>query len=397
MPRTGKIIATLAAIAFFSAGAETARSFGGTDAGKVSSPPPRSVSDTRSRTSAAPSSRTTADIHAALESGRPREALEMLNSRTTDLRPVEKHSLEGRAYYLSGDLRQARHKLKAAVDERPKHAEDLYWLGRTYAKSNSPTLAATYYQRASWSGLDTADLHYDWAVALKEAGQLLGNISRRPQPGEEDQRLTCGGFVREGLVIGEVPSQQGWVIVSPVNSAIYQVHRALALEPEQPEALLLSGEVWLAVKREKEAALAFARAFERLSKAEDLSRCHAGWAASLLALGDVAGYLKHARKGMQALGAVDSTAMAACFASAAGAMARRGDLPKQIRYLTLSVELWPRVDRLIELADALVMAQRTHEANQYLKKALAQNPSAQERREIRQRLPRGSRLTPSTP
>ncbi len=320
----------------------------------------------------------------------------MLNARTTDLPPVERRSLEGRAYFLSGDLRQARHKLEAAIDERPKNAKDLLWLGRTYAKSDSPTLAATYYQRAYWSGLDTAELHYDWAVALQDSGQLLGNIVRRPQPTEENQRLACGDFIHEGLVIGETPLQQGWVIVCPVNSAIYQVHRVLALEPNLPEALLLSGEVWLAVKREKEAALAFAQAIDHLNKPDHLARCHAGWAASLLALGDVSGYLKHAREGMQAQGEVDSEAMADCLANAADAMARRGDLQKQIRYLTLSVELRPSVDRLIELADALKMAQRTHEAKQYLEKALAQDPSAHEQREIRKRLPRHAQLTPST-
>ena len=89
---------------------------------------------------------------------------------------------------------------------------------------------------------------------------------------------------------------------------------------------------------------------------------------------------------MQGTGGVDNEKFANCYERAAREAAGRGDLQREIRYLTFAVELKPEVDRLLSLADALLMAQRTLDAPRYLQQALEMNPTKKQRRAIQQRL-----------
>ncbi len=337
----------------------------------------------------------TTEPHAALAAGDPRRALEMLESRTLRLPLAERHSIEGRARFLLGDYALARRKLKSATRLRPAHAWDLYWLGRAYAASGMPALAATNFQEAHWNGLETADLHYHWALVLKSLNESLGKISQRRWPNDDTQPTKPGTRALGGLVVGPVLSRPGWVIISPPNSAIYQVHRAIALDPERGDALLLCGEIWAAADRHETAVSMFENAARRL-KEEDLTQCHQCWAASLLAMGDFDGYLTQTRKSMRLTGGVDSVLLAQCYDRVAREVARRGDLKRQIRYLTLSAELDPDVDRLIILADALLQAQRSGDAAGYLRQALQHNPTRGQRRKIQQRLQLTAYLSGST-
>ncbi|MBN2559434.1 MAG: tetratricopeptide repeat protein [Phycisphaerae bacterium] len=338
----------------------------------------------------APSSSSTqvrhpSDAHAALAAGDGRRALKLLNSRTLQLTPAERSSLEGRAHFLLGDHATARRKLESALRLRPKHAPDLYWLGRVYESAGMPALAASRFEEALWGGLDTADLHYHWAVVLKSLNQLLGDIAQRRCPKDAATPPLPGAFALGGLVVGPVPSRPGCVIVSPQNSAICQVHRSLELDPKRGDALLLCGQIWAAVNRHEQAVPAFAKAAELL-KHDDLAKCHRDWAASLLTLGDFDAYLEHASEQLRLSGGGDSSGLARCYDRTAREVAQRGDLARQVRYLTTAVELEPKVNRLIALADALLQSQRANDAARYLRTALELDPTRRQRGQIQQRL-----------
>ncbi len=326
------------------------------------------------------------DARTALAAGDARRALAMLDSTVPRLPPAERLSIEGRAHLLLGNHALARRKLKEAVHLRPKHPADLYWLGRAYAACGAPALAASRFQEANWNGLDTAELHYHWAVALKSLGKLLGTVSRRQWPGDAESPPTPGSFVSRGLVVGPAPDRPGWVIVCPPNSALYQVHRALESDPQWGQALLSGAEVWAAADRHRQAISLFAKAARHLEGEDLQARCHDSWADSLLALGDLDGYLERARRRIRSSDNIDSAHLSQCYDRAAGQAAQRGDLRRQIRYLTFAVELEPAVHRLITLADALLQAQRSGDAHRYLQTALEQNPSRQQRRQILARL-----------
>jgi tetratricopeptide (TPR) repeat protein len=335
-----------------------------------------------------PSEQQLAAVQAALDAGEARKALDLLESRTLELSPDERSSLEGWAYFLLGDYSQARRRLESAVRSHPRHGPDLYRLGRVYEADGAPALAAEQFQQAHLVGLSTAELHFHWAVALQASGELLGEVSRCQVPPGTEAPLKPGDFACGGVVLMAAPAKTGWVVVSPPRSALYQVQQALRQDGDRGETLLLAAEVWAAAKRHQEAVADFAKAAEQLKATTMLLRCHAGWAESLLALGDLEGYLQHCGDRMRLAGAApaDSLSLAQCYAKAATAVARRGELQRQIHYLAMSVELDPEVDRLIELADALTAAQRTGEAVDCLRKALERSPAPQQQQEIRRRL-----------
>lgn len=324
-------------------------------------------------------------VLASLDEGDGQRALDLLRSRALELPFEEQSLLEGRAYLLLGDLPNARRRLESSARDRLADPVAVYWLGRVYEADGAAALAAVQYQRANWNGLATADLHYHWASVLKTSGQLLGEATQR-ECSEEAAPPKTGEFALGGLVVGPVRANTRRLLVSSPESAVYQVHRALALEPERGDALLLAAEIWAALQRHEEAVAMFAKAAERLQNKKDLSRCHDKWAASLFAMGDFEAYLKHTTERMRVVGEVDAADLARCYARAAEALARRGDLQGQIRYLTLSAELKPDVDRLVELSDALRAAQRFDEAQERLRRAMSQKPSSAQEREIRRRL-----------
>ena len=337
--------------------------------------------------------RPSSEARAALAAGDAKRALELAESDTLRLSPAERFSIAGEAYFLLGDYPEARRKLEAALRQRPNNASDLYWLGRVQAAAGLPALAAARYEEAAWNGLDTADLHYRWALALKAGNELLGKITQYPPEKNAKEAPAPGTFTARGLVVGPVPSRPGWIVVSPPSSAIYQVHRAIELDAGQGDALLLCGEIWAAVNRHEQAAAAFARAAEHVD-AKDLAKCRQEWAASLLVLGDLDGYLEQTKLRLSAAGNVDSAELARSYDQAAREAARRGDLQRQIRYLTQAVELDEAgVDRLIGLADALMQVQRVEDAARYLRTALQHSPSRKQRKDIAERLQQATYLT----
>lgn len=323
--------------------------------------------------------------HAALADGQPQRVLDLLDSHAVQLPLAERRSLEGRAHFLLGDYSKARKQLESAVGLRPNHAEDLYWLGRTYVASGLPSLAAAQFEEASWNGLRTADLHYHFATALLAMNQPLGRVSQKHVPEKQREPAEPGCFALGGFVIGYVPTRLGRVIVSPPNSAIYQVHRALALDGDRGEAWLLAGRIWSDAGRHEQAVACFARAAHKLPQSQ-AGAAYEGWATSLLALGDLDGYLEQSWQYLRLKGDNEAVELAKCYDRAASEMARRGDLKRQIRYLKLGADLDPQVERLVTLADALLQGRKPDDAIECLKLALAQKPDRAQRQKIEQRM-----------
>lgn len=333
-----------------------------------------------------------AEILKALSDEDGVRALAALRSPLLDLPPDERCTLEGRAYLLLGERGQARRRLESAVQARPTDADSLYWLGRAYQMTDAPVLAAAQFEKASWNGLDTAELHYRWAESLAEAGEILGEPIQRRLSSKEAANTKIGKFTRDGLVVGV--GEAGAIVVSPPNSALYQIERALALEPQDVRSLLLCAELWARTNNHAQAVEYFQKAGKRLDASDkgaaDAVRCHAGWAESLLAAGDLDGCLEHARAAADrdADKGAATDKLARAYSRAAQEAALRGDAPRQIRYLTLSTELRPAVDEMLSLADALAATQQRAAAKRCLQDALDHDPSVAQRSQIRQRLAR---------
>lgn len=338
----------------------------------------------RAETRKAADARYPSPVHKALAQGDPRLALQLLEARTTHVAPVDHHSLAGRAYLALADFPAARGELTSAVRMRPNDAGDQFALGQALLGCKAPSMATTRFELAYWHGLDTADLHHNWAVALCDSGQLLGKIACRSWKNEAVSH-DPGKFAFRGILLGEIPRRPGKVAVSPPNSAIYHVYRALALEPNRPASLLLSAEIWAEANRHETAIAAYQSAARHLSGL-DLARCHRGMAACMLALGRFDEYLDHTRKAMELSDGIDSTELARCHDRIAKALADRGEMPAQIRHMTLAAELKPNAERFMDLADALSQANRFADAVSYFETALEHQPTEAQRRMIQQRI-----------
>ena len=324
--------------------------------------------------------------HEALAKGNAKLALSLLGDRGLNLSKVDRQSIEGRAHFMLGDLAEARRKLRSAVRARPKFAADWFWLGRSYRAAGSYVLAASSYEKAHWHGLDSVELRHHWAETLLASGELIGKIAQHRWRRKDHRECpTPGTFAFDGLVLGPIPSSADRVVVAPKKSAIFQIHKALAADPSRDQSLLLAGEFWARINRHEQAVTLFERAAKH-GEGEASAKCHNLWAKSLLSLGDYSGYLKHSRMHLQHAGEVDSAKLAACYDRAALESAGRGNLQRQIRYLTFAVELEARHGRLLLLARALQAAHRQVDAADYLRRALELEPNRNQRREIEQRL-----------
>ncbi len=334
-----------------------------------------------------------ARINLALAAGDAQGALSLLKNRALHISRAERRSIEGRAQLLLGNVALARRKLKTALRLRPEDATDWYWLGRVHQSGGTAALAASSFEKAHWHGLESVDLFHHCAEALRDSDKILGEITQHQGPGATAPAPSAGSFAFDGLVIGPVRSRPGWWIVAPPDSALYQVHKALALKPARGESLLLCGELWAAANRDDLAITRFDQASKTL-RGDGLTRCHGHWAQSLMRLSDLEGYLQHTKTQMRLIGRTDPTELAECYDRAAREAGGLGDSQSQLRYLQAAAELKPRVVRLLRLADALIQARRWTEATPFLKMALTLNPTKMERRRIKQRL-QGARLLAS--
>jgi len=332
-----------------------------------------------------------ARINLALIDGDAKRALSLLNDRTLSISETRHLSIEGRAHLLLRHDALARRKLRSAVALRPDDAVCWYWLGRAYQAGGSAALAASSFDKAHWHGLQSAELFHHCAEALRDAGRVLGVLSQHHWPPSDTTTPKPGTFAFDGLLIEAVRGRPGWWVVASQDSALYQIHKALAIEPNRGDSLLLCGELWATAHHEDLAVDLFQKAANHLA-GKSLARCHEQWAQSLFRLSDFDGFLKHTRTNMRLSGQIDNARLARCYDRAAREAGGLGDLQRQLRYLKAAADLEPSVDRMLRLADALFMAKQSPRTTAYLHKALAMRPTRKQRRRIKQYLLRTTLL-----
>lgn len=318
--------------------------------------------------------------HAALAENNPRNALRLLDDRTIRLTPAERNSVAGQAYFMLGKYTEARRELISAVRLRPSSAIDHFWLARTYAASGSPALAASRYEQAQWCGMETAELHYHWALALQAVGSPLGRVERRLCPAGAMPRP--GDFTLGGVIVSVTSAPPIEITLCEQNSALGHALRCVQLDPTCGECWKLAGDIWLAAKEPGTASTMFAEAAELL-KGKPRGECLLAWAQCALSLGELDHYLARMRDGLILSDAkMDSTRLAAAFDTVAGEVALRGELSRQIRYLKLAVELESTPSRRIALAEALMQARDPAEALAQLRLARENGPTAEQAQRI---------------
>ncbi len=328
---------------------------------------------------------------ALLEAKDAEAALKIVHDRKSELSKADEFYVRGRARFIQGKLSAARRDLQSAIKTRKKHADSHYWLARVYQSDGAHALACTGFQTAYALGLGTCDLHLHWAESLRACDEVMGEVRQQNWTEDRTSAPRSGHFDFDGLVIGVVRGQPEIVLIAPRKSALYQVHKAIEADADRGDAMLLAGELWAAIDRHESAAIMFKRAAARV-RGDALSSCHRNWAASSLALGRHDSYLDHTKTQMQLGGGIDNEELARSYERAAVDASNRGNLRKQTRYLTLAAETRATPGRYIELADALLLAQRAEDAERYLKLALDMNPSKQQRAEIKLRLLRTAYL-----
>lgn len=337
-------------------------------------------SQTRIQQGAKNSAPVKSPAHAALAENNPRTALRLLDDRTLRLSPGERSSVAGQAYFMLGRYAEARRELINAVRLRPSSAVDHYWLARTYAASGSPALAASRYEQAQWCGLETAELHYHWALALQAVGSPLGRVERRLCPA--GARPKPGDFTLGGIIVAVTSDRPIEITLCEQNSALGHALRCVQLDPHCGDCWKLAGDIWLAAKEPGTASTMYAEAAELL-KGKAKGDCLLAWAECALSLGELDNYLSRMRDGLILSDKkMDSARLAAAFDTVAGEVALRGELARQIRYLKLAVELQSTPSRRIALAEALMQARDPAEALAQLRLAREAGPTAEQSRRI---------------
>jgi len=315
-------------------------------------------------------------VHAALADNNPRRALRLLEDRTIRLSPAEQHSVAGQAYFMLEKYSDARRELISAVRLRPTGAADHYWLARTYAASGSPALATSRYEQANWCGMETAELHYHWALALQALGNPLGRVERRLCPAGAMPRP--GDFTLGGIVVAVTTSRPIEITLCEQNSALGHALRCVQLDAGCGDCWKLAGDIWLAAKEPATASTMYAEAAELL-KGKAKGECLLAWAQCGLVQGELDHYLSRMRDGLILSDKqMDSARLAAAFDTVAGEVALRGELSRQIRYLKLAVELQSTPARRIALAEALMQARDPAEALSQLRVAREEGPSREQ-------------------
>lgn len=328
----------------------------------------------------------------ALDRGDVKGARDVLSDRNAEISRPDELLVRGRAFLVEGRGASARRSLQSAIKIRPRHAEQHYWLGRVYEADAAHALAAQSFQRAYSLGLGTCDLHLHWASALAAADVIMGDVRQQKWNDEFSDRPAVGTFAFEGIVARHVRGKPEVVIVAPRKSAIFQIHKALQADGTRAEAILLAGELW-ANMNEAQLAINRLRTAAKSLKGNSLARCQMKWAEACLSLGRLDSYLDHTKTHMELSGGIDTIKLATCYELAAREASARGLLKKQIRYLTFSVESQSTPARLINLADALLVAQRHDDAHRYLTQAMELKPTRAEQVQIKQRMARTSYLT----
>lgn len=320
------------------------------------------------------------EILEAISRGDCSAAFAVLDAHGSELPDLERCTLEGRAEMCAQRWIAARTAFQKALKLDADNAETRFRLGQAHAALRSDLLAIEQFEKAAWLGMDTIDLNLDWARCALRSGRPRGEtkVVDVPAGGQVGDVVTAGIVIRLGPRLGKA-------IVAERSSALYRARRALELDPQHVEAALLYGEAWRALGEWSMAADRFRHALtlvEPQQRAEVLDRlCDV-----LLELGEFDEYFVRLRERMQIGGGLERGKLAAAYEKAAQSVAERGELARQIRYLTFAVEIDATADRHIALADALALAGRGGDAVEHWQAALELSPTHSSRAVVEARI-----------
>ncbi len=353
-------------------------------------------------------------IEAALERGRPNEALALLERSDLRLDEFDRLIYRARAESALGNWAAARKALQRAVRQRPEDAPARLRLGCALAALRSDAQAVEQFEAAAALGLDSFELHLEWARVAARRGNLLGQCrvvqiaapgGRPPEPGQ----------IIDRTVVLESAAGNNQAVVCDSSAALYHALRAVALRADAAapipvpdagrddasappatggddgratgEAWLIIGKAWQEAARPRSAAEAYRRAVAELSGPER-DAAYEKLAAAYLELDDFDAYFSCLRRRQSEGAGLDRPRLAAAYSRAAAAMAERGDLAGQIRYLRLAQEIEPKADRHVALGDALALDGRPREAAVHWRAALELRPDHPQRSALLARIRR---------
>ncbi len=315
---------------------------------------------------------TRATVQKLIESGRAEEALVLVSSPSGTFPDFDRHELTGRACLALQRWAQARDAFEAAVRERPDAVACHFRLGMVHVGAGNDRLALAAFEKADFHGLDTAEFHAAWAEVLLRRGTLFGDVRKRTFAND---RLTPGTVFDNSVVIVR-PAAEGKnrYVVAPRASALFQACRAVQLSPQSAEFAEIAGNVWASAGMPEQAVREYARACPILPEPRR-GACLERWGECLLKLGDFDGYLARLRERMALPGGLTTVETAEAYSRLAAAAAEKGDSARQVRYLTIAVEVEPdSVERRLLLGDALAWSGRFAEAAEQWREVLRLRP-----------------------
>jgi tetratricopeptide (TPR) repeat protein len=224
---------------------------------------------------------------------------------------------------------------------------DHYQLGDIYLTESKFLLAAEEYSRALELGLEDALIHYKLGTAYYNLRNYLGQVEVRDIPDGIVEEISDDYFLIEAL-----PDAPHTFNCAPVNSAVYQVKKALQMGIAVPEARLLFANVYFNTHRLTR-AIELLLGMEKDIKEEDkpLFYDHLGQAYFLTGRYDE--FLAAVKKSTAKDAEAQKQALEEAYHSIAQRYEQVGDAVSQINYLLKCVKGAPtNAQYHLELGDA---------------------------------------------
>lgn len=244
-----------------------------------------------------------------------------------------------------------------AIRLNPLVLGDYLELAKLHLQRDLPALAVRALESALARFRDDAQTHYLLAKAYHRAGRPVGKIEIR----DLDQAIP--GNIRGNWYVLEVDRDRlNRYQVCPANSAIYHLHKALALGCDEPDIHLLNADIWFNAND-------YVRAREIYEMIEGavpealLPDYHYRFGTTLFWLDDLAGFQEHAEAASKLDPQRYRPKLLEAHTMLADRYCLRGDLDQYIRHLELAIEAAPRSAELrYKLGNALNEAERRGEA-----------------------------------
>ncbi len=258
-----------------------------------------------------------------VDAGRGKDAVAVLAPHAEKAGLHDVQQLLGQAWLLLGQPAEARSCIARCLTVQPASGIDHYLMGECHRLDGRPALASQSYLKALEFGYETGALHARLAETLHARGRDV--VDPRIVKATSDLAGTLYG---ESFLLEPLAEAPAIYRACGVGSALYHVHRAIALEAEVPGLALLLGDVSLAAQRYDEARRAYIRALADadpgLSPARRAEVEH-GLARACLGVGDTQSYVDHAEAAAAADAAKYGPWLFTVYHTAANRWAAEGD------------------------------------------------------------------------